>query len=119
VELLHAGAAVLQRRVLLDVEEVRADQVPVALLLAGGDAAGLDGRRHRGLQRVLADHDRRGGPGELAADLADHEVAGDEPDAAVVLVKDVPAGDRDLGALVVARGQRGLRHLRSLPVQTY
>ena len=117
VDRLHAGAAVLEGRVLLRVQEVGALHVPVPLLLAAVEAGRQDRRGDGRLQRVLTHRDRRGRLAELAPHLADHEVAYQEADALVVRVQLVGTRHRDHGAVVLAAGDRlAVRHRRTLPV---
>src|SRR6185369_7805196 len=100
----QAGAAELQGRVLLDLQEVTAAEVAVTLLDTGRDGRGLHGRVRRRLGRILGDDDLTGNVGEVAADLAHHEVAGDEADAGVRRVKGERARGRNLQAVVVPGG---------------
>src|SRR5271165_6819571 len=74
----HTGGLEGQRGVRLDLEEVRAPDVVVAVRLAGVHGTQVDGSVHAGLQRVLGGND---GPFELvetATDFAHHHVPDDE-----------------------------------------
>ena len=98
---LDAGAAEGDGRVGLDVEEVGAAQVAVALLVGAVDAGGLDRDRDRGLLGRLADHELPVEVGEAPADLGDHQVPADELDGGVALVEGIGPGLGDLHTLVV------------------
>ena len=92
-----AGDLVLARSVLLDlvrlegdlgallrVEEVGRLEVPVALLVVGGEAGGVDLEVDAALRRiVLVPVQRRGELAELPPDGRDHHVLDREPGAAV------------------------------------
>src|SRR5699024_2721311 len=99
-----AGGAEAQRGVLLDVEEVGATDVLVALRVGGVDARGLDGGRHGGVEDVLGGLDLALDLGELAADLGHAEVAHDEAHVGVYRV-DGPGARQ-----VAGNGGRGAGH---------
>src|SRR5262249_48059202 len=78
---LDGGALEGDRRELLDVEEVGAAQVVVALLVGGVDALGLDGHAERALAGVPVDREVAGEVVEPAVDPTQPEVRDLEGDA--------------------------------------
>src|SRR2546423_3656475 len=103
----HRPALVGHGRPGLDVEEVAGAKVTVALLVAGVDAAGLDGDGDRRLEGVLGDLDRAGEVGEAAPGLGDHQVADGEADLAVAGVEAVGPGGGELGTVDDTDGRVG------------
>ncbi len=71
----HAGAAEGERRMGVDVQEVRRAHVPVALLITRVDARRLDLQRDGGIGDGLGDVDDPREAGEAAPDLGHHQVA--------------------------------------------
>src|SRR6201996_221637 len=80
-------------RVLLDVQEVLAADVVVAVFLAGGDRRGVNGGVHARLEFGRAGDEGALDRLELAADLADHHVTDAEADLGVDRVDRPGAGD--------------------------
>src|ERR1700760_287073 len=109
--LAHAGGLEGDVGVLLDVQEVLAADVVVAVALAGGDRGGVDGGVHARLERGRAGDKGALNLLELAADLADHHVPDAEADLGVDRVDRPGAGDvaRDLSS----SGAHGLSLTRS------
>ena len=97
-------------RVVLDVEEVVGAQVVVAVLVAGVDAAGLDGHRNLGVDRVLGQLQGAAEVGELATDLGHGHVAHGEAEPGVADVEDVGTDGRILHAVYGPAGYGGLCH---------
>ena len=100
---------------LLDVEEVGAAEVLVALVVAGVDAGDVDLHFDAGPLRYLVDRDGARHGREPTPDLGDHEMAPDELDGGMRGVDGVLAGDGDLAVLVSAKDvQCGLCHVPHL-----
>jgi len=98
--------AVVERRVVLGIEEVGREEVAVTLLIPGVERGDGDVDLHPGLEGVLGDVDGAADLGELALGAGDHGVADAEADVAVRGVEAVGAGDGHLGAVCDA-GDRG------------
>src|SRR5215471_7884791 len=109
-------ALVLQRGVLLRVEEVRAAQMGIPVGVGGADARRLDRCGNRGVQRVIAHHDARGRFEELTAYRTDHHVLGEEADSLVRLVEQIDAWYRNGDA--VPRSCSGLCHRCGFPTES-
>src|ERR1700761_393183 len=95
-------------RVLLDVQEVLAADVVVAVFLAGGDRRGVNGGVHARLEFGRAGDEGALDRLELAADLADHHVTDAEADLGVDRVDRPGAGD--VTGDLSSSGAHGLSH---------
>src|SRR5438105_2531604 len=92
--LLHGRATERDRRILLDVEEVRGPKVIVSLLVAREDARRIERHLDAGGLGRRADLDLAGKPVEVTADLRHHHVARDERSPRVARVQRPRAGGR-------------------------